>query len=721
MKDMKKFRWFSCVIVVCIVFLAQLNVGHAEAPVPGVCGASNGAPFTIALPPTTGLCAEGSTANVVTGTDPWIWTCTNNISDSVANCWAYVKGTVVLPKTGQTKCYDNIPLYSRIQVGTELDYCYGTGQDGEKLVGAAQTDPLFTDNGNGTITDNAYGMTWQKDAATNGASIKTGIAGLTVTRFTDNLNGTITDNLTGLVWLKNAYCMATLDGVVKDDTDTERPRSLSWAEALVWSNNLADGFCDLADGSVAGDWRMPNINELVSLPTNFLGGDPAVWLNNPAQGIYSSTEESDLKGFRESSYWSSTTVTDFTSYAWVVGMGNTNVYHGSKTSSKWYVLPVKGGQAGTISTLAISKEGSTGAGLVSSQPAGISCGADCSSLFDKEAVVVLSAAASTGSAFTGWTGCDEGGASGNQCTVTVTGAKSVAATFTINSYTVSFNSIGGSTIASQSVDHNSVATAPTSSPSKTGYTFVGWYSNVDVGTNPAFDFATPITSNITLYAKWAINSYDVIFDSKAGSAVPPQRIQHGSTATAPTVPTRSDYAFSGWYDSETDSPFSFTTAITKNKTLYAKWTYNLFSVTPSAGNNSSISPATVQNKLGGSTVNFTISPTAPGYGVHATASSGCSGGTLSGNIYTTGAITGNCTVTVTAVKRNGNGGTSISPTVADALKVLQAYYGGTSLSAADKIRYDVAPVVDGVPAGDGKVDIADVILILRRIVGIGSW
>jgi hypothetical protein len=77
---------------------------------------------------------------------------------------------------------------------------------------------------------------------------------------------------------------------------------------------------------------------------------------------------------------------------------------------------------------------------------------------------------------------------------------------------------------------------------------------------------------------------------------------------------------------------------------------------------------------------------------------------------------------VTAINRNGNSGTGTAPTVVDALKALQGYYTPDSLTPADKVRYDVAPLAaDGTPQGNGTIDIADVILILRRTIGIGSW
>jgi uncharacterized repeat protein (TIGR02543 family) len=68
-------------------------------------------------------------------------------------------------------------------------------------------------------------------------------------------------------------------------------------------------------------------------------------------------------------------------------------------------------------------------------------------------------------------------------------------------HTVTFNSNGGSAVASQIIDDNNLATSPTA-PTKTGSTFAGWYS--DAALTAALDFsATVINSDVTLYAKWA--------------------------------------------------------------------------------------------------------------------------------------------------------------------------------------------------------------------------
>ena len=68
-------------------------------------------------------------------------------------------------------------------------------------------------------------------------------------RFTDNGDGTVTDNLTGLIWLKNANCYG----------------SRIWSTALSDANTLNSGECGLSDGSAEGDWRLPNRRELHSL------------------------------------------------------------------------------------------------------------------------------------------------------------------------------------------------------------------------------------------------------------------------------------------------------------------------------------------------------------------------------------------------------------------------------------------------------------------------
>ena len=110
----------------------------------------------------------------------------------------------------------------------------------------------------------------------------------------------------------------------------------------------------------------------------------------------------------------------------------------------------------------------------------------------------------TGYTFAGWNTQANGGGtfySGNGTATFGMGSANVTlyAQWTINNYTVSFDSNGGSAVASQTVAYSGTAAQP-AAPTKTGNTFAGWYS--DAGLTSAFSFATPITGDITLYAKW---------------------------------------------------------------------------------------------------------------------------------------------------------------------------------------------------------------------------
>ncbi|MBF0524402.1 MAG: DUF1566 domain-containing protein, partial [Deltaproteobacteria bacterium] len=160
-------------------------------------------------------------------------------------------------------------------------------------------------------------------------------------RFTDNNDGTVMDNLTGLIWLKNANCFG--------------PQN--WTDALSAANGLTSGSCGLTDGSHAGDWRLPNVNELKSLPDNS-HYSPALPTGHPFTGV----------SVEPYYYWSSTTGADRTSYAWFVGMYVDGVNDQDKTNYN-YVWPVRGGQSGSFDSSIISARDAAEGGLEYSGPA----------------------------------------------------------------------------------------------------------------------------------------------------------------------------------------------------------------------------------------------------------------------------------------------------------------------------------------------------------------
>lgn len=108
-------------------------------------------------------------------------------------------------------------------------------------------------------------------------------------------------------------------------------------------------------------------------------------------------------------------------------------------------------------------------------------------------------------------------------------------------------------------------------PTNDGYSFGGWYTDVNCTT--AYDFNSPVNTDITLYAKW-LAKYTVSFDTDGGSTVESQTVVTGNKATKPTsTPTKEGYNFVGWYTDNTyTTEFDFeNTIITDNTTIYAKF------------------------------------------------------------------------------------------------------------------------------------------------------
>ena len=139
---------------------------------------------------------------------------------------------------------------------------------------------------------------------------------------------------------------------------------------------------------------------------------------------------------------------------------------------------------------------------------------------------------------------------------------------------------------------------PSYSPEKAGYKFSGWYFDRNLS-EKVEDNYTIDNENVDFYAKYTPKTYTVTFDSKEGSSVNPQNVNHGAKANKPSVPTREGYEFQGWYTGEdaTASVYDFDTAVTQDITLYAHWTeepatkpattdvYVYFKMVDAAGNN----------------------------------------------------------------------------------------------------------------------------------------
>ncbi len=131
----------------------------------------------------------------------------------------------------------------------------------------------------------------------------------------------------------------------------------------------------------------------------------------------------------------------------------------------------------------------------------------------------------------------------------------------IGAYTVTFQSEGGSEVASQ-IRANTPADRP-ADPTKEGYTFIGWYNG-----ESEWDFETPVTADLTLTAKWQVNQYTITFDTAGGSEVSSITQDYGTAITAPANPAKTGYTCAGG-DKTIPS-----TMPAGDMTITARWTEN---------------------------------------------------------------------------------------------------------------------------------------------------
>jgi uncharacterized repeat protein (TIGR02543 family) len=198
----------------------------------------------------------------------------------------------------------------------------------------------------------------------------------------------------------------------------------------------------------------------------------------------------------------------------------------------------------------------------------------------------------------------------------VTGDTTLYARWSINRYTVTFETNGGSGVPSESVAHGSTVPQP-ADPTKIDYAFVGWYS--DAACTTLWNFATnTVTCDTTLYAKWVENSkktFTVTFEANGGSSVDRQTVVEGDTVKKPAPPTKAGHTFVGWYaDANFATLWNFATGtVSRDTTLYAKWVENskkTYTVTFDANGGSSVDRQTV---VEGDTVKKPDAPTKAGY------------------------------------------------------------------------------------------------------------
>jgi uncharacterized repeat protein (TIGR02543 family) len=162
----------------------------------------------------------------------------------------------------------------------------------------------------------------------------------------------------------------------------------------------------------------------------------------------------------------------------------------------------------------------------------------------------------------------------------------------LTEYEISYESMGGSAVASGFATVNETVAAP-NVPTKPGFQFSGWYTNTEF--NELYQFDTPITQSMTLYARWEEKQIRLTFDSLGGTPVDFLEAFVNDEIDEPVPPTLTGYSFKGWYeDVNYTTPFTFDLMPSNDLTLYAKWEINTYTITFETFGGTQIEPMMVE-------------------------------------------------------------------------------------------------------------------------------
>ena len=189
-----------------------------------------------------------------------------------------------------------------------------------------------------------------------------------------------------------------------------------------------------------------------------------------------------------------------------------------------------------------------------------------------------------GYTFAGWFTKKDGGTQVTKETVVTTADKhTLYAHWTANKYTVTFNANDGTVgTTTKTVTYDSTyGELPT--PTREGYTFAGWFTKKDGGTQVTKETVVKTVADHTLYARWTANEYTVTFDANGGTVgTTTKTVTYGSSYGELPTPTREGYTFAGWFTEQNGGTQVTKETVVKtvaDHTLYAHWTANTYTVT----------------------------------------------------------------------------------------------------------------------------------------------
>ena len=253
--------------------------------------------------------------------------------------------------------------------------------------------------------------------------------------------------------------------------------------------------------------------------------------------------------------------------------------------------------------------------------------------------------------FNGW----YSGSTKISSSTTVSGNVNVTASWSTKSYTLSYDNNGGSGCSSKSGTYGSTW-GTLCSPTRTGYTFNGWYSgSTKISSN------TSVTGNLSVTASWSKNNYTLTYSNNGGSGCSSVTKGYNETWGTLCTPTRSGYTFTGWYNGSTQITSS--SRATSNITATAKWSANSYTLTY---NNNGGSGCSSKTGYYGSAWGTLCTPTRSGYTFGGWYDS-------SGNVYSSTVVYGNRSVTASWTASSYQTSTSGSNTGTSSTQTITLY------------------------------------------------
>jgi uncharacterized repeat protein (TIGR02543 family) len=215
----------------------------------------------------------------------------------------------------------------------------------------------------------------------------------------------------------------------------------------------------------------------------------------------------------------------------------------------------------------------------------------------------VTATPNAGNLFVNWTKNGQVVSTNASYTFTLTEDTTLTTNFA-QAHTVSFNSHGGSAVSSAQVIQGQTFSAPTA-PTRTGFTFAGWFREASYTT--PWNFASDtVTQNVTLHARWDVITYTVTYNAGPGGSITgtsPQTVNHGANSTNVTAVANTGYTFANWSDGNSNATRNHTN-VTSNITITANFQINQYNLAVTSSEGGSFTHNGLGNRNHGSIVNL---------------------------------------------------------------------------------------------------------------------